>query len=145
MGPSARPFGAAAAREDGLAPTATRASFPAGPPKEETMTESSGRRDRDLAGRRLSFGLVWGLPIAAVILAGFAGPAVKTITWTVSLSWMALMMLGLSVLMVFSKQLVERILPRRMRAIRWLAGVGVMAAGAYLIYYNLFFSELIVL
>lgn len=55
------------------------------------------------------------------------------------------MMLGLSVLMVYSKTFVAHLVPRLMRAVRWVAGAGVAAAGAYLVYYNLFFSGLLVL
>ncbi len=58
---------------------------------------------------------------------------------------MVSMMLGLSVLMVYSKTLVAHLVPRLMRAVRWVAGAGVAAAGAYLVYYNLVFSGLVVL
>ena len=58
---------------------------------------------------------------------------------------MVSIMRGLSELMVYSKTFVEHAVPRLMRAIRWVAGLGVVAAGAYLIFYNLFFSGLIVL
>ncbi len=56
---------------------------------------------------------------------------------------MVLMMLGLSVLMVYSKTFVAHIVPRLMRIIHPVAAIGVMAAGSYLIYYNLFLSGLI--
>ncbi len=56
---------------------------------------------------------------------------------------MALMMLGLSIVMVFSKGLISIVLPPLMRVIRWVGPVGVLAAGLYLLWYNLIYSGLI--
>jgi cytochrome c biogenesis protein CcdA len=53
---------------------------------------------------------------------------------------MALMMIALSVVMAFSKELVISFMPQLMRAMRWIGGLGVIAAGAYLVYYNLIYS-----
>jgi len=56
---------------------------------------------------------------------------------------MALMMIGLSVLLVFSKEAIERFLGPVTRFVRGAGAVGVMAAGAYLVYYNLVYSGLL--
>jgi hypothetical protein len=56
---------------------------------------------------------------------------------------MALMMLGLSIVMVFSKGLISIVLPPLMRVIRWVGPLGVLAAGLYLLWYNLIYSGLI--
>jgi hypothetical protein len=56
---------------------------------------------------------------------------------------MTLMMLGLSIVMVLSKELVAKAIPVLMRAMRWIGAVGVLAAGLYLLWYNLIYSGLI--
>lgn len=56
---------------------------------------------------------------------------------------MTLMMLALSVAMVFSKEFIRRVLPPIMRGVRWVGALGVMAAGAYLIWYNVFYAGFI--
>jgi cytochrome c biogenesis protein CcdA len=56
---------------------------------------------------------------------------------------MTLMMIGLSVITVFSKEAIQHLMGPVMRFVRWAGAVGVMAAGAYLIYYNLFYSRMI--
>ena len=50
---------------------------------------------------------------------------------------MALPLMGLSLLLVFSKELVSRSLPAVMRGIRWVGGTVVLVGGAYLAYYYL--------
>jgi len=52
---------------------------------------------------------------------------------------MTLMMLTLSLITVISKGLITKALPKLLGIIRWVGAAGVMAAGAYLIYYNLFY------
>ncbi len=56
---------------------------------------------------------------------------------------MTLMMIGLSVLLVFSKAAIERFMGPVTRFVRWAGAVGVMAAGAYLVYYNLVYSGMV--
>lgn len=58
---------------------------------------------------------------------------------------MTLPMIGLSLLMVFSKEFVERSIPVVMKAMGWLSGIVVIAAGIYLIWYYLFYTNLLVL
>lgn len=52
---------------------------------------------------------------------------------------MTLMMFTLSLITVISKGLITKALPKLLGIIRWVGAAGVMAAGAYLIYYNLFY------
>ena len=56
---------------------------------------------------------------------------------------MSVMMLVLSVIMVFSKTIIAKIIPRVMRTVQLLGSLGVIAAGGYLIYYNLILTEII--
>jgi cytochrome c biogenesis protein CcdA len=56
---------------------------------------------------------------------------------------MTLMMIGLSVITVFSKEAIQHLMGPVMRFVRWAGAVGVMAAGAYLIYYNRLYSGMI--
>ncbi len=45
---------------------------------------------RDLAGSAFTYGLVWGVPITALVGGLFLDQLSRTIIWTVSLSWMGL-------------------------------------------------------
>ncbi len=56
---------------------------------------------------------------------------------------MALMMIALSVVMAFSKELIISFIPQLMRVMRWIGGLAVIAAGAYLVYYNLIYSGIL--
>ena len=60
-------------------------------------------------------------------------------------SGMTLMMIGLTLVTAFSKEIVQRWMGPVMRVVRWAGAVGVLAAGLYLIYYNLFYSGVIAL
>lgn len=50
---------------------------------------------------------------------------------------MALPLMGLSLLLVFSKELVGRLLPTVMKGVRWAGGTVVLLGGGYLLYYYL--------
>lgn len=82
------------------------------------------------------FMIVIGTALAGGALNGFAQFGAYALA-------MALMMIALSIIMVFSRELISRILPSLMRVMRWAGGLGVIAAGAYLIYYNLFYGGFI--
>lgn len=56
---------------------------------------------------------------------------------------MTLMMMGLSVLTALSREVLQHLLGPVMRFVRWAGIVGVMAAGAYLVYSNLFYSGIL--
>lgn len=55
---------------------------------------------------------------------------------------MSAMMLVLSVIMVLSKQVIQRAMPVLMQGIRWVGGVIVIGAGGYLVWYNVVYAGL---
>lgn len=50
--------------------------------------EAGTRQQMDWAGNRRGFAIAWGLPIAALIAAGFFDPLVKPLIWAAALVWM---------------------------------------------------------
>jgi len=56
---------------------------------------------------------------------------------------MTLMMLGLSLVMAISKQPLQRFMTPVMKAMRWITPIILMAAGVYLLYYQLIYSGLL--
>jgi len=115
---------------------------------------SQGRSDRKDLPFYYFYGITYALastgctlPIFMVVVANaFAGGVLNGLAQFGAYALgMTLMMIALSVGMVFSKELISRILPPLRRVIRWVGALGVMAAGAYLIYYNLIYSGMITL
>lgn len=43
---------------------------------------------KDWAGDKRNFVMLWGLPSVAILAAGFLGPTLRTVIWTVILLWM---------------------------------------------------------
>ncbi|MFB6285305.1 MAG: cytochrome c biogenesis CcdA family protein [Candidatus Bipolaricaulia bacterium] len=85
------------------------------------------------------------LPIFMIVLqsaiqGGFANSVVQFGAYALGMS---IMMLGLSVIMVLSKGLIQRAMPVLMQGIRWVGGVIVIGAGGYLVWYNVVYAGLI--
>ena len=54
------------------------------------MATTCSTDQKDLAGRKLTLLLVWGLPTVVLIASTLANPILKTTVWTASLLWMGL-------------------------------------------------------
>ena len=52
------------------------------------MEETVSRSQADLAGTVGKFLAVWGLPIAALIMANWIEPIARTVVWLIALTWM---------------------------------------------------------
>lgn len=78
--------------------------------------------------------------VSSALSSGFFGGLVQFGAYALG---MTLMMVGLALATVFSKEAVQRWMGPVMRVVRWAGAVGVLAAGLYLIYYNLFYSGMI--
>ena len=52
------------------------------------MTDAPGKTAKDWAGNLRTFGLVWGLPLLAILASAFADVPVRTAVWTLALIWM---------------------------------------------------------
>ncbi len=85
------------------------------------------------------------LPIFLIVVSSAlaSGPFGGLVQFVAYALGMTLIMIGLSVLTVLSKEALQRLLGPVTRFVRWAGIVGVMAAGAYLVYYNLFYSGMI--
>lgn len=85
------------------------------------------------------------LPIFLIVLqsalqGGFANSVVQFGAYAMGMS---VMMLALSVVMVLSKEVIQRVMPVLMRGIRWVGGLIVIGAGGYLIWYNVVYAGLL--
>ena len=82
------------------------------------------------------------LPIFMIVLqsaiqGGFANSVVQFGAYAMGMS---VMMLALSVVMVLSKELIQRVMPMLMQGIRWVGGIIVIGAGGYLVWYNVVYA-----
>lgn len=116
---------------------------------------SAAGRDKD-SSRGLKFYYVYGiayavasvgctLPIFLIVLqsAVQGGLANSVVQFGAYAMGMSAMMLALSVVMVLSKELIQRAMPVLMQGIRWVGGIIVIGAGGYLIWYNVVYAGLI--
>jgi cytochrome c biogenesis protein CcdA len=82
------------------------------------------------------------LPIFMIVLQSAiqGGVANSVVQFGAYALGMSAMMLALSVVMVLSKQLIQRAMPVLMQGIRWVGGIIVIGAGGYLVWYNVFYA-----
>jgi len=88
-------------------------------------------------GCTLPIFLIW---VVQPLLQGFVGGLLNFFAYALG---MALMMIALSLMMSFSKGLIERYLSPLMKYVHKAAALVMIGAGAYLIYYNLIYSGVI--
>ena len=124
-------------------------------PEVVPTTSPAAGRDRD-SSQGLKFYYAYGiayavasvgctLPIFLIVLqsAVQGGLANSVVQFGAYALGMSAMMLALSVVMVLSKELIQRAMPVLMQGIRWVGGIIVIGAGAYLIWYNVVYAGLI--
>jgi len=123
----------------------------------ERLADRISAAGRDESGSRgLKFYYVYGiayavasvgctLPIFLIVLqsAVQGGLANSVVQFGAYAMGMSVMMLALSVVMVLSKELIQRAMPVLMQGIRWVGGVIVIGAGGYLIWYNVVYAGLV--
>ena len=85
------------------------------------------------------------LPIFMIVLQSAiqGGVANSVVQFGAYALGMSVMMLALSVVMVLSKELIQRAMPVLMQGIRWVGGLIVIGAGGYLVWYNVVYAGLI--